>query len=70
MIRQNRLRELRAARGWSQERVAVLTGQSHAAVNRHENGNRGLTPDVMRRYAELFEVDTVELYVEQLPKGE
>lgn len=60
-----RLRELRTARGWSQEYVAELTEQSAATVNRHERGNRGLSPEVMDKYAKLYGVEPVELYIEQ-----
>lgn len=46
-----RVRELRLAKGWSQERLAGETGLSKDAVSRIERGDRGPRLDTLERIA-------------------
>lgn len=52
----NRIRELRTARGWSQELLASRVGCSKVQISDLERGNRGLDLEWMRRIAEALEV--------------
>jgi transcriptional regulator with XRE-family HTH domain len=50
----NRIRELRVARDWSQQRLADLAGCSKIMISELERGKRTLTVDWMRRLARAF----------------
>lgn len=45
----NRIRELRMARGWSQDQLAARVGCSKPQISDLERGNRSLDLDWMRR---------------------
>jgi transcriptional regulator with XRE-family HTH domain len=47
----NRIRELRRARDWSQQRLADLVGVSKVTISDLELGKMALTVDYMRRIA-------------------
>jgi len=52
----NRIRELRMARGWSQDQLAARVGCSKPQISDLERGNRGLDLDWMRRLADALGV--------------
>lgn len=52
---QNRVKELREARGWSVRQLAEKAGFSHGYIVRIENGERGLSVKVARRIASALE---------------
>lgn len=60
----NRLAELRA-KGvvLSQNQVGKLVGLDGATVSRHESGDRSMTREQIILYAELYGVQTHELFV-------
>lgn len=57
----NRLRELRLARGLSQQDVADRVGCSKMQVSGLERGVREFSLSMMRRFAEVFEVSSADL---------
>jgi transcriptional regulator with XRE-family HTH domain len=57
----NRIRELRIALDWSQDRLAEACGCSKAQISDLERGNRGLDIDWMRRIAKAMGVTPGEL---------
>lgn len=59
----NRLRDLRAERGWTLENVAEYMGLTVPAVSRHEAGNRSLDGALIDRYSTLYGVSPFEIFV-------
>lgn len=59
----NRLEELRNRSRLTQDEVSIITGLSVPAISRHENRTRSMSPDVIKKYAALFKVETHELFV-------
>lgn len=57
----NRIRELRMARGWSQDRLASALGCSKMTISDLERGNVGLTVEWMRRIGQVLGVTAGEL---------
>lgn len=49
-----RLRQLREAKGWSQHMLAHAAWVSWTSVNRYENGQIGLSPEVAERLAKAL----------------
>jgi transcriptional regulator with XRE-family HTH domain len=62
----NRIRHFRKARGWTLEYVALEIDTSITHVSLLEKGQRALTQQWMRRFADLFGVTPGEL----LPESE
>lgn len=62
----NRIRELRLARGWSQQRLADELGVSKVTISDLERGNMQLTQDYMRRLAIPLQCSSADL----LPRSE
>lgn len=60
----NRLKEQREASRLSQDEVAKLLDVSVATVSRHESSSRGLTKDMIEKYAGLYKVSSVELFLD------
>lgn len=60
----NRLKSVRETKRITQQHLATETGQSLAAVNRHEAGTRRMNSDVLRQYSKILEVEVVEIFVE------
>ena len=59
-----RLKELRAARGWSQRELARRADITHATVNRIENGKvASLDLKVLEKLARALEVDAGYLLI-------
>lgn len=61
----NRLRELRLARGWSQEQVGELIGLSQTQVGKVERHKHRLQPHLVKKIAEVFGVATWEVVEER-----
>jgi transcriptional regulator with XRE-family HTH domain len=59
---QTRLKELREAKGLTQERLAELLGVSHAAVQRWEVGKRAPRGKNLERLAGVFHIGIGELF--------
>lgn len=57
----NRIRELRLARGWSQEELGELCGMSGVQVGYLELGRRELKLSTMKVLARVFEISTAEI---------
>jgi transcriptional regulator with XRE-family HTH domain len=57
----NRLRELREARGLSQEELADKVGSSEPQIWRYEHNKGNPTKDVLERLADFFGVSVDEL---------
>lgn len=57
----NRIRELRLAKGWSQDTLAAAVGCVKNQISDLERGNRGLTLDWMRKVATALGVAPAEL---------
>jgi DNA-binding Xre family transcriptional regulator len=57
----NRIRELRKARGWTAEDLAVRCNTSHNQITRLETGQRRLTVDWMTRIAQALDLTPAEL---------
>jgi putative transcriptional regulator len=58
----NRLRELRAERGWSQGRLAELLDVSRQSVNALENGKYDPSLPLAFKLARLFELPIEEIF--------
>lgn len=52
----DRLRELRAKNGETQEQVAEATSTTHVSITRYESGQRMLKPAILRKLAEHYGV--------------
>jgi len=65
----NNLAALRKAKGWSQSAVGKFLGIQVTTVCRHETGDRNLTNNMVRQYAELYAVDPLELYFGEDEEG-
>ena len=63
-IPKNRLRGLREARKLTQQEVAKLLDIDHTTVSRHESGSRGLNPEDIQKYAQLYKVESYELFID------
>ena len=57
----NYIRELRDARGWSQEELAGRTGTTNQQIGRLELGQRRLTAEWMYRLADALECHPTDL---------
>lgn len=57
----NRIKELRDARGWTQQELADRAGTTNQQIGRLENGERELTVSWMQRLAKAFSVQPEEL---------
>ena len=53
---ENRLRELRLARGWSLWKVAVDLNLSQNSVSRYETGAHELSYELLIRFADYYHV--------------
>lgn len=63
MATKNRLRELRKRSKLTQMEVAKLLDLDLASISRHESGGRNLSPEMVKRYARLYKVETHELFL-------
>lgn len=59
-----RLRELRLARGWTQEQAGKLIGVGKSRINRLEKGDSNITIDTLKRVFNAFEM-SVSLKVQK-----
>lgn len=59
----NRLRELRDRSRLTLEEVSILTGFNVTTISRHESGARSLSEEAIMKYAQLYKVQTHELFM-------
>ena len=52
----NRLRTLREGLGISQAKFAEIIGSTQSSINRYENGQATPTVELLRKYADYFDV--------------
>lgn len=60
----NRLRILRQRSRLSLSEVAKILECSPVTISRYESGERHLSPELIRKFAQLFKCQTYELFVE------
>lgn len=57
-----RVKELRAARGWSQDELAAKSGLHRSYVGIVERGEKSATLDTVERIAKAFNVEVSEFF--------
>jgi transcriptional regulator with XRE-family HTH domain len=62
---ENRMRELRTNARLSQAEVAKLLDVDEGSVNRWERGKRPLSPTVIAKLAQIFKVQSWELFLDR-----
>jgi transcriptional regulator with XRE-family HTH domain len=62
MPEKNRLREQRERSRLTIYEVAKLLEVTPGTVSKHESNSRGLSDDMIRKYAELYKCETHELF--------
>ena len=60
---QNRIKELRERKGLTLKMLSSATGFSTSAINRWENGIRGLDKDKAHKLSKALEVQPSELFL-------
>lgn len=60
-----RLRELRKAKGWTQEQLALRSGLSREYLSRIETGNRNVSLDVVQALSEALEIEAYLLFTKE-----
>lgn len=68
MSLRDRVRDLRKEQGWSQGELAEKVGADPAQISRYENGRITPSADVVVRIAEVFNVSTDYLLVDDAPR--
>jgi transcriptional regulator with XRE-family HTH domain len=63
-----RVRDLRKEHGWSQGELAEKVGADPAQISRYENARITPSADVVVRIAEVFDVSTDYLLVDDAPR--
>lgn len=58
----SRLRSLRESIGLSQAKFAEVIGSTQSSINRYENGQATPTVELLRKYADYFDV-SMDLYL-------
>ena len=67
----SRLRSLRESIGLSQAKFAEVIGSTQSSINRYENGQATPTVELLRKYADYFDVSMQgKLYQAKPPVGE
>ncbi|MCC5974209.1 MAG: helix-turn-helix transcriptional regulator [Rubellimicrobium sp.] len=64
-----RVKQLRTERGWTQARLADLSGLSHSALSKVENGHLSPTFETLLRIAEGLEIDLSRLLATSGPSA-
>lgn len=62
----NRIRELREERKLTQRELGLIVGLDASTVSKHEDGSRNLQAEQVRRYADVFKIETFELFIADL----
>ena len=68
MSLQERVKQLRKEQGWSQGELAERVGGDPAQISRYENGRITPSADAVVKLAEVFDVSTDYLLVEDSPR--
>ena len=68
MSLRDRVRDLRKEHGWSQGELAEKVGADPAQISRYENGRITPSADAVVRIAEVFDVSTDYLLVDDAPR--
>lgn len=58
----NRIRELRKAKGWTQEQLAEAAGLHYSYIGGVERGDRNISLETLEKIVGAFEVPAVELF--------
>jgi putative transcriptional regulator len=58
----NRVKELRSARGWTQEQLAVAVGVSRQSINSIERGRYVPSLVLALTFAKVFECSTEQIF--------
>ncbi len=53
-----KIKQLRTKKGWTQAQVAEQIGVTKSVISFYENKDRSPSPDVLIKFAELFQVST------------
>ena len=56
-----RIKELRGARGWTQQHLADLAGTSKGYISQLESGDRSPSAETLRALASAFRVDASQM---------
>lgn len=62
-IRQTNIKKLRERSRLTLEELAVLTGLDPTTVSKHQNANRGIDEEALKRYARVFKCSSYEIFV-------
>ena len=62
MTVRNRVKELRDARGWTQQQLADAVGVSRQSINSIERNRYVPSLDLALKFARVFEVSTDEIF--------
>jgi transcriptional regulator with XRE-family HTH domain len=68
MALRDRVHELRKEHGWSQADLAAKIGADAGQISRYENGRITPSADALVRLAEVFDVTTDYLLIEDAPR--
>src|SRR5262245_61633022 len=68
MSLQERVKELRKEHGWSQGELAERVSADPAQISRYENGRITPSADIIVKLADVFDVSTDYLLVENSPR--
>lgn len=60
--RSNRIKEQREKSRLTQRELALLMGIDFTTVSKHECGERGPTPEEIKKYAQVFKCQSYELF--------
>lgn len=62
-----RIKELRQARGWTQEHLAMLAGTNKGYISQLESGKREPSTETLRSLAAAFEVEAAQMIESSSP---
>lgn len=58
-----RIKELREKQKLTQKELGKLVDLDRTTVSKHEEGTRGIDSSTIKKYAEVFKIETHELFV-------
>lgn len=64
LITDNRIKELRTLQKLTVRELAKLVDIDHTLVSKHESGDRNITNEHAKKYAQVFKCETHELFIE------
>ncbi len=60
--RPNRIKEQREKSRLTQKELAKLMDIDFTTISKHESGNRGPTPEEVKKYAQIFKCQSYEIF--------